>query len=141
MVERKNRHLKTRLNILFGNEHPSWPEKLPSIRFAMNKVACSGTGWSVAYLTFGRELFAPQSTPKGSCMQLYSRKTSSRRSRQGYWGSRTRCGRHARLRRHSSTVENHTRTNNATRLLVLNHTLSNVAKEVSAKLAPKRDGP
>ena len=42
-----------------GNEHQTWPEKLASIRFAMNTTRCQSTGFSPAYLTFGQEPRTP----------------------------------------------------------------------------------
>lgn len=60
-VERKNRDLKPRLAILVGNDHSSWVEKLPSIRFAMNTSRCETTGQTASYLQFGRELRTPDS--------------------------------------------------------------------------------
>ncbi|GBN96946.1 hypothetical protein AVEN_52381-1 [Araneus ventricosus] len=48
-VERKNRDLKMRLAILVEDEHDSWCEKLPSIRFAMNTAKCSSTGQTAAF--------------------------------------------------------------------------------------------
>ncbi|GBM92401.1 hypothetical protein AVEN_240714-1 [Araneus ventricosus] len=56
LVGRINRDLKPRLAILVENQHDSWCEKLPSIRFAMNTTKCSSTGQTAAFLTFGREL-------------------------------------------------------------------------------------
>ncbi|GBN97614.1 hypothetical protein AVEN_9541-1 [Araneus ventricosus] len=55
-VERKNRDLKPRLAILVEDQHDSWCEKLPSIRFAMNTAKCSTTGQTAAFLIFGREI-------------------------------------------------------------------------------------
>nr|XP_015913202.1 uncharacterized protein LOC107443754 [Parasteatoda tepidariorum] len=55
-VERKNRDLKTRLAILVGNNHQSWKEKLPFIRFSLNTAECESTGQSAAFLQFAREL-------------------------------------------------------------------------------------
>ena len=55
-VERKNRDLKPRLAILVGDDHTSWSEKLPTIRFAMNTARCETTGQTAAFLQFGREL-------------------------------------------------------------------------------------
>ena len=55
-VERKNRDLKPRLAMLVGNNHTSWIEQLPAIRFAMNTAKCETTGCTAAYLTFAREL-------------------------------------------------------------------------------------
>lgn len=55
-VERKNRDLKPQLAIFVGTDHTAWPASLPSIRFAMNSSRCRSTGYTAAYLTFGREL-------------------------------------------------------------------------------------
>ncbi|CAK1598173.1 unnamed protein product [Parnassius mnemosyne] len=58
-VERRNRDLKTQLAILVEGDHTLWSDKLPSIRFAMNTARSSTTGFTPAYLTFGRELRTP----------------------------------------------------------------------------------
>lgn len=55
-VERKNRDMKSQLAILVQNQHDNWHESLAAIRFAMNTAKCQSTGYSAAYLTFGREL-------------------------------------------------------------------------------------
>lgn len=58
-VERKNRDLKPQLAILVGKDHASWDRHLAAIRFAMNSAVTASTGFSPAFLTFGRELRAP----------------------------------------------------------------------------------
>ncbi|KAG6454378.1 hypothetical protein O3G_MSEX008673 [Manduca sexta] len=58
-VERKNRDLKPQLAILVGKDHSSWDTHLGAIRFAMNSATTASTGFSPAFLTFGRELRAP----------------------------------------------------------------------------------
>ncbi|KAL0901404.1 hypothetical protein ABMA27_006676 [Loxostege sticticalis] len=58
-VERKNRDLKPQLAILVGKDHTSWDTHLAAIRFAMNSAVTANTGFSPAFLTFGRELRAP----------------------------------------------------------------------------------
>ena len=64
-VERKNRDLKTQLEIQIGQgDHSAWEEKLPSIRFAMNTAHCQSTGYSPAYLVFGNELRTPGDTSR-----------------------------------------------------------------------------
>ena len=59
MVERKNRDLKAQLAILVDEKYLDWPDKLPSIRFAMDSARCSCTRYSAAYLRFGWELSSP----------------------------------------------------------------------------------
>jgi hypothetical protein len=58
-VERKNRDIKTQISILVKNEHTSWPNYLPQIRFALNSAICASTGCTPAYLMFGREMRTP----------------------------------------------------------------------------------
>ncbi|XP_060800756.1 uncharacterized protein LOC132901863 [Amyelois transitella] len=58
-IERKNRDLKPQLAILVGQDHDTRDLHLASIRFAMNSAITSSTGFSPAFLTFGRELRAP----------------------------------------------------------------------------------
>ncbi|GFV84073.1 uncharacterized protein TNCV_3037351 [Trichonephila clavipes] len=59
-VERKNRDLKPRLEILFQDKHDCWSEKLPFICFALNTAKCETTGQTAAFLNFGRELRTPK---------------------------------------------------------------------------------
>ena len=61
-VERKNRDLKPQLAILVKDRHRDWPEHLPSIRFAMNTANCLSTGFTPAFLTFGRDLRTPDTS-------------------------------------------------------------------------------
>lgn len=58
-IERKNRDLKPQLAILVGQDHSTWDLHLAAVRFAMNSANTSSTGFSPAFLTFGRELRAP----------------------------------------------------------------------------------
>lgn len=58
-VERKNRDLKSLLAILVGQRHSTWDTHIAAVRFAMNSAITASTGFSPAYLTFGRELRAP----------------------------------------------------------------------------------
>lgn len=55
-VERKNRDLKPQLAICVKNYHTTWPDNLAAIRFAMNTAKSQSTGFTAAYLNFGREL-------------------------------------------------------------------------------------
>lgn len=58
LVERKKRYLKVQLGILVQKQHNEWHRNLSAIRFAMNTPKCQSTGYSSAFLTFGRELRA-----------------------------------------------------------------------------------
>lgn len=63
-IERKNRDLKPQLAMLVGHDHSTWDLHLAAIRFAMNSAVTSSTGFSPAYLTFGRELRAPSDSAR-----------------------------------------------------------------------------
>ncbi|KAF8785780.1 Transposon Tf2-9 polyprotein like [Argiope bruennichi] len=47
---------QTRLAILVRDEHDTWDEKPPTIRFALNTAKCETTNHTAAYLQFGGEL-------------------------------------------------------------------------------------
>ena len=148
-VERKNRDLKTQLAILVGGNHADWPSKLASIRFAMNSAKCTSTGQTAAYLTFGRELrtadgvqrdlraivegesFASEILPK-----LRSMTDTLRQAREIQ--ELTQDQRKAYADRHRQASPRYQPGNF---VLVQTHTLSNTAKGISAKLAPRFDGP
>jgi hypothetical protein len=148
-VERKNRDIKTQIAIHVRDDHRTWPEALPSIRFAMNTVRSEVTGQSAAFLTFGRELrfpddaerdlraiiqtdtFVPEITPRLMKMTEIFREASN----------------HNEQRRddQKSRVDHQRRPTPAYQpgdpVLVTSHTLSNQEKGFSSKLGPRRDGP
>lgn len=149
IVERKNRDLKSQIAIMVQNKHNKWPETLPAIRFSMNSAYNRSTGYSAAYLTFGRELrtpfenshnfsevvqsenFIPEITPY--LRQLSIDLTS------------------AKLNVETTQDNNRKRANQKRRpdpgynigdmILVETHPISRQDKQFSAKLAPRRDGP
>lgn len=148
-VERKNRDLKTHLAILTGTDHTKWKDVLPVVRFCMNTAKCSSTGYSAAYITFGREFrtmddvqhdvrdvvsnenFIPEITPK--LRQLtniwYLAKENNEKSQQ--------------------TNQQYIDTKRSKDfdfkigdlVWVKTHLPSKASKRFTAKFAPKRDGP
>jgi hypothetical protein len=148
-VERRNRDLKTQLSILVQDDHRQWADKLPIIRFAMNTAQQSSTGFSPAYLTFGRELrttddtyndlreiilnenFIAEITPK---LILLSETLKRAREVQEQ-KEETRKGYVDKTRRSGVLY------NAGTLVLVKTHPISRAAQGVSAKFAPRRDGP
>lgn len=148
-VERKNRDLKPQLAILVGTEHRKWAESLPSIRFAMNTAFCQSTGYSAAYLTFGRELrsaddvgrdlrsiilsenFIPEITPHllqlADTLRLVRTHNDEKQDKQkNYVDNKRREDPHYQPGDH---------------VFVHSHALSKAARGFSAKLGPRRDGP
>lgn len=148
-VERKNRDLKTQLAILVEAEHRQWPEVLPFIRFAMNTSHTKSTGQTPAFLTFARELrspitvqsdlraiieaenYVPQITPY--LLKLADTLSSAKEKIEHQQDIR-------------KTTKDKTRKAaeefvEGDLVLLKSHVLSNAAKGISSKLAPKRDGP
>ncbi|KAJ8723813.1 hypothetical protein PYW07_007793 [Mythimna separata] len=148
-VERRNRDLKTQLAILVGNDHTKWSEHLPSIRFAMNTAVCSSTGYTPAYLTFGRDLrtiddtshdlrqivqnenFIPEITPK-----LLMMASTLKKAHEVQEMKEEKRKEYADKRR--QPCPNY---QPGDQVMVDKHALSKSAQGFSAKLAPRRDGP
>lgn len=141
--------MKTQLAILVGKKHDTWPTKLAAIRFAMNTHVSSSTGYSAAYLTFGRELRTAEAV---------SRDLRAIISSENFIAEVT-----PHLLRLADTLDDAHRTADqqqdtrkvyadATRrpspeycpgdfVWVATHLLSRIKDRFSSKLAPKRDGP
>ena len=58
-VERKHRDLKQKLAMTVDFRHDTWDNHLDSIIWSMNTTPSTVTGFSPAFLTFGRELRQP----------------------------------------------------------------------------------
>lgn len=148
-VERKNRDLKPQLAICVKQEHNTWPENLAAIRFAMNTVQNQSTGFSSAYLNFGRELrttddithdlreivssenFVAEITPKLSKMA-----DTLKQAREVTEATQTRNQAYTDGKRREDP-----RYDPGDHVWVTSHVQSNAAKQFTSKLAPKRDGP
>ncbi|XP_017475026.1 PREDICTED: uncharacterized protein LOC108365496 [Rhagoletis zephyria] len=148
-VERKNRDLKAQLAILVQNQHNTWSSDLASIRFAMNTTKCQSTGYSAAFLTFGRELrtfddiehdikaitesenFIPQITPYlRSMVDTFNNAKEIEQTMQD---------------RNKEYVDKRRRSQDGievgAEVLVTTHVLSQAAKGITSKFVPKRDAP
>lgn len=148
-VERKNRDLKAQLGIYVRNDHTTWDERLPAIRFAMNSAKCESTGYTAAHLTFGRELrtpddttrdlraivagetFLPQITPK-----LLALVDTLRVAQQTQEDRQDRRKQYADQRRREGPEYEP-----GDLVWVATHPISKQDQHYSAKLAPRRDGP
>jgi len=60
-VERANRNLKQLIVSYIQDNHQKWDEYLNEIQFALNTAVQNSTGFSPAYLNFGREPILPKS--------------------------------------------------------------------------------
>ena len=148
-VERKNRDLKAKISILVGTDHLSWAKKLAAVRYALNTGRCEGTGYTPAFLTFGRELrsgedvqsdlrqiieydnFVPMITPYLKRLSIHLREAQER-SEKTKEESKARADEKRRdvLPYKEGDV-----------VLVKTHVLSNAAKGLTKKFTPRRDGP
>lgn len=148
-VERKNRDLKPQLAILTQKDHRNWANKLPAIRFAMNTAKGSSTGFSAAYLTFGRELRTPDDIKRNLSQIVQSSNATNEIYQKMEQLNET-------LKEASENTENVQQRNqqytdrkripdpgykNGDQVWVDSHVLSNAAKGITSKLTPKRDGP
>jgi transposase InsO family protein len=148
-VERKNRDLKTQLAIYVGEDHKGWPEKLPAIRFAMNTAYCQNTGYSSAYLTFGRELRTPDDAHKDLKATLVKENFVPEITPHLLRVAETlQRARETSDKRQDTQKENRDKTRNPAHqfepgdhVLVNTHVISDSKKGRSSKLAPRRDGP
>ncbi|XP_017473244.1 PREDICTED: uncharacterized protein LOC108364166 [Rhagoletis zephyria] len=148
-VEGKNRDMKAQLAILVGKQHRTWAEKLPAIRFAMNTTRCQNTGYSAAFLAFGREPraiddvqhdlrsiiqsenFVAEITPYlATLTEVFQ---AARECEQKQQDANKRASN--LRRRDQEDLEN------GSKVLVTTHVLSNTTKGVTSKFAPRRDGP
>lgn len=148
-VERKNRDLKVQLAIFTKDNHPSWKDKLPSIRYAMNSARNEATGFTAAYLCFGREMrspcevqhdlrsiveketFVPQITPY---LRTLAETLISVREKH-----------ELRQNQNKTHVDKHRRMGPVykpgDKVLVNLHALSKSSQSYTSKFAPLRDGP
>lgn len=148
-VERKNRDLKVQLSICVKRAHTTWDLNLASIRFAMNSSKCATTGYSAAYLTFGRELrtpfevqndlraivraenFVPQITPHlvrlADSLTLAREAEEQMQDKNKLYADMKRCPQKE--------------INVGDKVLVATHILSKKSSNITSKFVPRRDGP
>ncbi|GFX52320.1 uncharacterized protein TNCV_5037471 [Trichonephila clavipes] len=143
--------MKPRLAILVQDKHDCWSEKLPFIRFALNRAKCEATGQTAAFLNFGRELrgreprevvndirvviqndnFVPEIIPYLKKFAKFS--TQIREVVEEQQDSRKFYA--DKMRKAAPTYQP------GEHVLVASHPLSNAAQGRSAKLMPRRDVP
>lgn len=147
-VERRNRDIKTRLAILVKENHDTWSDFLPAIRFSLNSTRSESTGYSPAYLNFGRELrsisdvmhdcrpitvdenFVPQITPYlKKINEIFKNARETNEIKQDKWKHYA----DKKRREHDFVLGD--------LVLLKTQILSNKQKGITSKFVPKRDGP
>lgn len=148
-VERKNRDLKTQLAILVKENHATWPDYIPGIRFAMNTAKCQTTGYSAAFLTFGREPRTLDDTHQDirqiSQSENFISEVVPRLLKLADTMERVRDNVEATQDRNKKNVDSRRRSQPnfeiGDEVLVTVHALSKASKNITSKFMPKRDGP
>lgn len=152
-VERTNKTLKTMIAQFCEGEHKRWDHYLPDLNFAINTARHDSTGYSPAFLNFGRELMGPKS--------LYHRFTIPKKA-PGEPSSADRITHSQRFTKlqdifelvhinlsHAFSVQQHHynlrrrpwQCHLGDQVLKRDNPLSSAAKGFAAKLAPKYTGP
>ena len=147
--ERRNRDLKTQLAIICQDDHTSWKEALPAVRFAMNTSRNASTGYTPAYLTFCRELRTPYEVHHDLRAVVdnenFVAEITPYLKRMDQVLSRARAN-HEHKQDNTKKYADHSR-RDAPRyapgdyVLVQVHVLSKSNKSFTSKFAPRRDGP
>ncbi|KAJ2941462.1 hypothetical protein O0L34_g3683 [Tuta absoluta] len=149
-VECKNRDLKAQLAILVQrSSHRDWSEALPAIRFAMNTTSCSSTNYTPAYLTFGRELRAPRDNEVDFRQVLVSEnlipEITPKLKNLADNLLKARELNEQKEERRKEMVDESRRGQPEYKpgdmVLVALHPLSKASQGITAKFAPRRDGP
>ncbi|KAM7300451.1 uncharacterized protein ISCGN_016065, partial [Ixodes scapularis] len=148
MVERHNGTVKECLRA-YCSDHKDWDRHIPEIAFATRTAESVVTGYTPAFLCYGRELRTPWVQP-GSKDDTEPPATAC----HAFAAEVTRCLQDALsfAREHQEAArqtqkaiyDRHrkpTTIKQGDLVLLDSHTLSNAAKGITAKLAPRRSGP
>lgn len=144
-TERVNRTIKTMIAQYVQNKHQHWDEHLPELMFALNTARQESTGFSPAYLNFGRELTLP------NC--LYNEHTTIRNQTDEPHTIKERLKNTLEIvRSNLAKAFSHQQRNYNLRrrkwtprigdwVYIATHHLSNAAQHHTSKLMPKFEGP
>lgn len=148
MVERHNGIIKQCLRAYCSN-HKDWDQHIPEIALAMRTAESVVTGYTPAFLCYGRELRTPwtqaeakdDTEPPATAYRAFATEVSkclqevldfSRTHQNHMWrAQKTRYDQHRR----PLTIQE------GTLVLLESHSLSDATKGFSSKLAPRRSGP
>lgn len=148
-VERANRTIKPMLTTFVDENQRDWDRYLAEFMYALNSSKQESTGYSPAFLNFGRELPQPDTWRERVAHTLPSKtETPQQWARRFEILSNVRAQAEANLAQASDRqASNYNRTRRKVTFqendLVLRrvHTLSSAVKHYSAKLGPRFEGP
>lgn len=155
-VERMNKTLKTMIAQFCEGDHRTWDQRIPELMFAINSSRHESTGFSPAYLNFGRELEVRRGPPKtvrppGDAQEEVTFSTSviseehlrrAKKLEETFELVRLNLGRAYTGQSHYYNLRRRDwRCNVGDLVLKKEHHLSSTARHFAAKLAPKFIGP
>lgn len=151
-VERTNKTLKTMIAQFCENDHRKWDTHLPSLTFAINTAKHESTGFSPAYLNFGREPEIPNAVYRRTDRnneivtddegQVRAQSEHLRTLKEVYELVRVHLARaQATQSHHYDLRRREWRCRLGDQVMKREHTLSSADKGVAAKLSPKYSGP
>ena len=142
-VERVNRTIKTMIKQYIENSQKTWDNYIYEISFAYNTAMHDSTGYTPAYLNFGRELHAP-----GSLQQEVGQRTKSRAEerikniQEALELAKINTAKSfSRQRKYYDLRRRDWQPRIGDQVLKRQHILSNKANQLSAKLCEKFSGP
>lgn len=145
-VERTNKTLKTMIAQFCDQNQKKWDAHLPELAFALNTVRHDSTGFSPAYLNYGRELEIPKAVyrqPEGRPSEpSVNHSDRLRRLENAYELVRVNLARAFTTQSHGYNLRRREwRCHIGDRVMKREFPLSSAEKSLNAKLAPKFSGP
>lgn len=149
-VERANRTIKTMISQYCGEKHRHWDQKLPELVMALNTARQESTGFSPAFLNFGRELEVPKSIYRqmmldaedGSPNSIPAHIKRLEQLQEAFQIVRGNLDKaFSKQSRHYNLRRRDWRCHVGDEVMKADHHLSSAVKGFAAKLAPKYSGP
>lgn len=148
-TERLNRTIGPMLRAYVGENHRHWDQAIPKIAFALRTAKSEATGYSPAFLNFGRELFAvqdadqtntPDRVPEVGDAVSYGSKIRDLQKIYHYVAERLKEA-HARNAHRYNLRRRSVEYSEGSKVWKRNFQQSDATNYFSAKLAPKYVGP
>jgi transposase InsO family protein len=141
-VERTNKTIKTMIAQYVGKNHRRWDQQLTAIRYAYNSIPHDATGFSPAYLNYGREIAPPNPADRSINGAALPQAIWKKRMDEAFELVRINLARaFQRQAPHYNLRRRHWIPAVGEKVWKREHVFSNKASGVNAKLAPKYSGP
>lgn len=141
-VERANRTIKTMIRQYVNNKHNQWDRHIPALQFAYNSAQQTSTGYTPAYLNYGREMRPPYAPPEPGSASSWELTTRSQQLKEAYELVRIHLARAFQKQRHHYDLRRREwRPTIGETVWKREHLLSKKSEAFAAKLAPQYSGP